>query len=273
MWNSKAMMKIFLNWLSIIFSCSNGVGALFGGWNLMNYPDGSSMHITTHGWNTRPSLIFSSQESYSFTMNGICSFIAIMALVLSISTILCLWSRGSNIAWLDPEYRLSFYVSSTHSILFLHRLASYSYFVGENYDQSRQIRISYCIVKEYESQDLQHAYYWACDLPRCSVAGRAVHSWHVFREVGDWRLRQLPRTYSISSSPYQHYSFQHGFITRGRAQHFFFSQERSAFLMYTFIIYTVGCTLQSFLFFSTALHSHSHRMLRSTCYGKQVPRR
>jgi len=73
-------MKRFLNWLAIPLLLINGIGALFGGWNLMTYPDGSSLQISTDWLRYSPFSDFLIPGIILFTMNGICSFIVIITL-------------------------------------------------------------------------------------------------------------------------------------------------------------------------------------------------
>jgi len=104
-------------------------------------------------------------------------------------------------------------------------------------------------------------YYWAAIcLVAASLGGCSF--WHVFGS-SDWKASGSCQDLFDLVFAVPALLLSACFITRGRAQHFS-SLRNARILMYTFIIYTVGVHFNRFFFFSTALHSHSHRMRWST---------
>lgn len=75
-------MKRFLSVISSLLLIFNGAGALYGGWNLMTYPDGSSIHLSLHWLEHTPFTDYLIPGIILFITNGLFSFFAFIALLL-----------------------------------------------------------------------------------------------------------------------------------------------------------------------------------------------
>ena len=60
----------------------NGVGALYGGWNLIAHPDGSSIQLSMHWLEHTPFQTYLIPGIILFIINGVFSFVALIALFL-----------------------------------------------------------------------------------------------------------------------------------------------------------------------------------------------
>lgn len=61
----------------------NGIGAIYGGWNLMLHPDGSSLGITTEWLQHSPFDNFLIPGIVLFVVNGLLSLFVLMAVILN----------------------------------------------------------------------------------------------------------------------------------------------------------------------------------------------
>jgi len=77
-------MKTFLNILASVFLLFNGIGALYGGWNLMLYPDGSSIQLSMDWLRHTPFVDYRIPGFILFIANGLLSAFASIALLLNI---------------------------------------------------------------------------------------------------------------------------------------------------------------------------------------------
>ncbi len=77
-------MKTFLNILVSILLLFNGIGALYGGWNLMLYPDGSSIQLSMEWLKHTPFVDYRIPGFILFIANGLLSAFAFIALLLKL---------------------------------------------------------------------------------------------------------------------------------------------------------------------------------------------
>jgi hypothetical protein len=76
-------MKTVLNILASILLLFNGIGALYGGWNLMLYPDGSSIQLSMEWLKHAPFVDYRIPGFILFTANGLFSAFVFIALLLN----------------------------------------------------------------------------------------------------------------------------------------------------------------------------------------------
>lgn len=74
-------MKLLLKLLASLFLIFNGVGAIYGGWNLIVHPDGSSIQLSPHWLETTPFTSYLIPGIILFIANGVFSFVAFAALI------------------------------------------------------------------------------------------------------------------------------------------------------------------------------------------------
>jgi len=79
-------MKKFLNILTSILLLFNGVGALYGGWNLMLYPEGSSIQLSMEWLKHTPFIDYRIPGFILFTTNGMFGVFVFVALLLDLKT-------------------------------------------------------------------------------------------------------------------------------------------------------------------------------------------
>ena len=78
------VMKKFLNILTSILLLFNAAGALYGGWNLMLYPDGTSIQLSIDWLKHAPFVDYRIPGFILFTTNGMFSAFVFMALILNL---------------------------------------------------------------------------------------------------------------------------------------------------------------------------------------------
>jgi hypothetical protein len=67
-------MERFLNILASLLLLFNGIGAIYGGWNLMAHPDGSSIQLSMEWLNPTPFTSYLLPGLVLFIFNGLMSF-------------------------------------------------------------------------------------------------------------------------------------------------------------------------------------------------------
>ncbi len=77
-------MKLFLHILAYILLFFNGVGALFGGWNLMIHPDGSSLQLSMDWLKHTPFPDYLIPGIILFIANGLFSVFVFIAILLKL---------------------------------------------------------------------------------------------------------------------------------------------------------------------------------------------
>lgn len=77
-------MKKFLNILASILLLFNGAGALYGGWNLMLYPDGSSIQLSMDWLKHTPFVDYRVPGFILFTTNGLFGVFVFVSLQLNL---------------------------------------------------------------------------------------------------------------------------------------------------------------------------------------------
>lgn len=77
-------MKLLLHILAYILLFFNGVGALFGGWNLMIHPDGSSLQLSLDWLKHTPFPDYLIPGIILFIANGLFSIFVFIAIVLKL---------------------------------------------------------------------------------------------------------------------------------------------------------------------------------------------
>lgn len=77
-------MKLLLHILAYILLFFNGVGALFGGWNLMIHPDGSSLQLLLDWLKHTPFPDYLIPGIILFIANGLFSIFVFIAIVLKL---------------------------------------------------------------------------------------------------------------------------------------------------------------------------------------------
>ena len=78
-------MKLLLYILAYILLFFNGVGALFGGWNLMIHPDGSGLHLSLDWLKHTPFPDYLIPGIILFIANGLFSAFVFIAIFLKLS--------------------------------------------------------------------------------------------------------------------------------------------------------------------------------------------
>jgi hypothetical protein len=76
-------MKVFLKILALILLLLNGTGAIYGGWHLINHPDGSSLKMTPDLLANTPFHNFLIPGIILFSLNGLFSVITLLLLVFN----------------------------------------------------------------------------------------------------------------------------------------------------------------------------------------------
>jgi hypothetical protein len=75
-------MKIFLKTFVSVLLLVNGIGALFGGWNMITHPDGSSLKMPLEMLQHSPFLDYFIPGIILLTANGLFSLFTLVALLL-----------------------------------------------------------------------------------------------------------------------------------------------------------------------------------------------
>lgn len=76
----KIILKIFVS-LLLLF---NGIGAVYGGWNLMTHPDGSSLQMSVAYLEHSPFNDYFIPGIILFIANGLCSFIVLATILFNL---------------------------------------------------------------------------------------------------------------------------------------------------------------------------------------------
>ncbi|MGB4843039.1 MAG: hypothetical protein WBP16_01100 [Ferruginibacter sp.] len=76
-------MNRFLLILASILLLFNGIGAVYGGWNLIIHPDGSSIQLPMHWLKHTPFKNYFIPGIVLFTVNGLFSFFVFILLLLN----------------------------------------------------------------------------------------------------------------------------------------------------------------------------------------------
>lgn len=76
----KALVKFFISTLLLF----NGIGAVYGGWNLIRYPDGSSLGMSLDYLEHSPFNDYFIPGIVLFVANGLCSLFILAALILGL---------------------------------------------------------------------------------------------------------------------------------------------------------------------------------------------
>ena len=76
-------MKSFLKILASILLLFNGFGALYGGWNLIIYPDGSSINLSMDWLKHTPFHNYLIPGIILFIANGLCSILIFQATIFN----------------------------------------------------------------------------------------------------------------------------------------------------------------------------------------------
>ncbi len=77
-------MKTFLKTVASFLLLINGVGAIYGGWHLMNHPDGSSLQMPVYVLQYSPFTDYFIPGLILFVANGLFSFFVLIALLFKI---------------------------------------------------------------------------------------------------------------------------------------------------------------------------------------------
>lgn len=77
-------MKLFFHVLAYVLLFFNGVGALFGGWNLMIHPDGSSLQLSMDWLQHTPFPDYLIPGMILFIVNGLFSIFVFIAILLKL---------------------------------------------------------------------------------------------------------------------------------------------------------------------------------------------
>lgn len=78
------MKFLLLKIVTILLLLMNGIGAIYGGWNLIAHPDGSSLGITTEWLQHSPFDNFLVPGIILFIVNGVFSFVALIFLFFNL---------------------------------------------------------------------------------------------------------------------------------------------------------------------------------------------
>ncbi len=129
-------MKLLLKLLAAALLLFNGTGALYGGYNLMLHPDGSSISLPSGYIQNIPFDSYFIPGIILFICNGLFSFIAITVMLLKKKNyplfivaqgiILSIWI-AVQVAYIGPVFFLQFMLGTVGLLLitsglFLHRL-------------------------------------------------------------------------------------------------------------------------------------------------------
>lgn len=76
-------MQIFYKFLIVLLLLFNGIGALFGGWNLMVHPDGSSIQLSMDWLRNTPFKNYFIPGLILFVANGLFSIFTAMIVLLN----------------------------------------------------------------------------------------------------------------------------------------------------------------------------------------------
>src|SRR5687768_14498666 len=74
-------MRTWLTIIAIILLLFNGIGALYGGWNLITHPDGSSIQLSLHWLAHTPFTDYLIPGIILFISNGLFSIFVFIALI------------------------------------------------------------------------------------------------------------------------------------------------------------------------------------------------
>lgn len=110
----KVLLKIFASFLLLV----NGVGALYGSYHLIFFPDGSSLGMTTALLEHSPFADFFIPGIILLLSNGILSFIALYALIRNVKTYpLLLAAEGAILfGWIVIQIMMLRQVAALHII-------------------------------------------------------------------------------------------------------------------------------------------------------------
>jgi hypothetical protein len=113
----KVLLKIFASFLLLV----NGVGALYGNYHLIFFPDGSSLGMTTALLEHSPFTDFFIPGIILLVSNGIISFVALYALIRNVKTYpLLLASEGAILfGWIVIQIMMLRQVAALHIIYWL----------------------------------------------------------------------------------------------------------------------------------------------------------
>ncbi|NUN99003.1 MAG: hypothetical protein HUU01_00150 [Saprospiraceae bacterium] len=88
-------MKRLLTIVAAVLLLFNGIGALYGGWSLMTYPDGSNLQLPLAWLEHTPFSDFLIPGIVLFIANGLCSIFVFSALLFSYNkTALLVMAQG-----------------------------------------------------------------------------------------------------------------------------------------------------------------------------------
>jgi hypothetical protein len=97
----------------------NGIGAIYGGWNLITHPDGSSIQLSLHWLESTPFTDYLIPGIVLFVANGLFSFFVVITLVLKIKRYerFVVAQGAILISWLLIQMILIQTIHSLHLIL------------------------------------------------------------------------------------------------------------------------------------------------------------
>lgn len=112
-------MKLALKIITFILLLINGVGALYGGFNLVLYPDGSSLHITTEWLRYSPFTDFFIPGFILLVTNGFFSFLVLTFLILDHKRLqLLIIAQGAILSgWIGIQILLLREIVALHIIM------------------------------------------------------------------------------------------------------------------------------------------------------------
>lgn len=109
-------MKTHLKSISMALLLLNGIGALYGGWNLMIHPDGSSIQLSTEWLAHTPFTNYFIPGLILFVANGLLSmFVFITILMRLINNSILILAQGVILTgWIVTQ------IMMIHTVYFLH---------------------------------------------------------------------------------------------------------------------------------------------------------
>lgn len=100
-----AMLKGFLRIIAATLLLLNGLGAIYGGWELMSQPDGSSLEMSTTLLQHSPFSTFAIPGLVLFSLNGLCSLLVFVSVITNgaLSPILTIGQGLILTGWIVTE--------------------------------------------------------------------------------------------------------------------------------------------------------------------------
>lgn len=114
----KTKGPILITIVVVVLLLLNGLGALYGGWNLMMYPDGSSLNMGLHWLSGTPFIDYLIPGLILFVVNGLFSLFTVLVYIFRMpyATRLVMIQGVLLIGWIVVQMMLLQTVNTLHIV-------------------------------------------------------------------------------------------------------------------------------------------------------------